>query len=183
MSTSDTFGQCLAFLGNSGTLGQSGNCRPFWALSGSLGTFQQVEHFLSHLAILAQNAQTTQNCPEVPKAETCRCARQLDSKCSAGIHKPAYWGQQASQLAISSDWNILKLAWLSTWLAGSTGMTACCFSGDIKRTIQLDPSWQNWSKGEVLHKCIYYLWSQRSSSESQFSLSGLHKYNKLQKWL
>ena len=120
---------------------------------------------------------------ECTKAETCRCARQLDFKCSAGIQKPAYWGQQASKLAISSDWNILKLARLSTWLAGSTDMTACCFSGDITRAIQLDPSWQNWSKGEVLHKCIYYLWSQRSSSESQFSLIGLHKYNRLQKWL
>ena len=40
---------------------------------------------------------------ECTKAETCRCARQLDPKCSAGIKKPAYWGQQASQLAISSD--------------------------------------------------------------------------------
>ena len=65
MGTMDTFGQCLAFLGNSGTSGQSGKCRPFKALSGSLGTFQQVEHFLSHLAILAEN------CPEVPNCQGC----------------------------------------------------------------------------------------------------------------
>ena len=29
VGTMDTFGQCLAFLGNSGTSGQSENCRPF----------------------------------------------------------------------------------------------------------------------------------------------------------
>ena len=52
------FEKFRAYVGTLGTFGQ---------YSGSLGTFQQVEHFLSHLAILAENCPEVPNCQEYPK--------------------------------------------------------------------------------------------------------------------